>query len=66
MKHEIAGHRRRKYPLQRPGGHDLGIHLFGDLHLIDTRRASPNGSLCEPLRAEILTAGPMADFAAPF
>ena len=38
---EIAGHRRRKYPLQRLGGHDLSIHLAGVLRLIDTLVSSP-------------------------
>ena len=42
MKREIAGHRRRKYPPQRLGGPDLGIHLSGVLHLIDTRCYSHN------------------------
>ncbi len=48
MKREIAGHRRRKYPLQRLGGHDLGIHPSGILCLIDTRTGSPKGHYVNP------------------
>ena len=40
--------------------------VMSALHLIDTRRGSPNGSLCKPFRAGILTAGPMAVFVGPF
>ena len=43
MKREIAGHRRRKYPLQRLGGPDLGIHISDGLRLIDTRGGLPKG-----------------------
>ena len=45
MKREIAGHRRRKYSLQRLGEPALGIHHSGVLRLIDTRCGSPKGHL---------------------
>ena len=62
----MAGQRRQQDSPQRIGELDVGIHLSGTLRLIDTRRGSRKGSLRKPFRAEILTAGPMADFAAPF
>ena len=58
MKREIAGPRRRKYPLHRLGGHDLGIHLSGVLCLIDTRSASHKGHYVNQLTPTFAPAGP--------
>ncbi len=65
-KWEITRQRCWEDPPQRIGEPDWRIPRAGVLRLIDTRRGSHNGSLRKPVRAELLTAGPMAVFAGPF